>query len=452
MAATRIIPLHIKKGSTAEKSLAARLDYAENKLKTEGGEFISAYACNPKTAVQEWMLARSQYQFRTGSEPQNEVIAYQIRQSFKPGEITPELANKLGYELGMRFTKGKYPFIVSTHTDKAHIHNHIIFHAISTDCNKRFRNFYWSALTVQKISDLICLENGLSVIEPKPYNERTKRTVYPKNVYLRDEICADIDLAMMKKPKDFEELLRYLEELGYAIKRGKHTSIKKNGKIFIRFSSLREGYREEDLRAEMQGTKKRKRSFSLQIDIQAKLQEGKGAGYERWAKVFNLKQAAESLLYLQEHGIDNYDDLETLSADATDQFNTLSQEIKDCEARLSEIADLKKTIITYAKTRETYVAYRKSGYSKKFLAEHEQEITMHKAAKAKFDKLGLEKLPRVKDLSEEYGQVLAKKKAAYARYKDARRNMEDLLIAKKNVDILLSDDTAKKLRPEQNRG
>lgn len=452
MAATRIIPLHIKKGSTAEKSLAARLDYAENELKTEGGEFISAYACNPKTAVQEWLLARAQYESRTGSQPKNEVIAYQIRQSFKPEEITPELANKLGYELGMRFTKGKYPFVVSTHIDRAHIHNHIIFHAISTDCDKRFRNFYWSALTVQKISDLICLENGLSVIEPKPYSERTKRTAFPKNIYLRDEICADIDLAMMKKPKDFDDLLRYLAELGYTIKRGKHPSIRKNGKIFVRFTSLREGYQELDLIAEMQGSGKKKRSFSLQIDIQAKLQEGKGAGYERWAKVFNLKQAAESLLYLQEHGIDSYDDLEALSTGATEEFNTLSQEIKDCEARLNEIADLKKTIITYAKTREIYVSYRKSGYSKKFLAEHEQEIAMHKAAKARFDELGLKKLPRVRDLSEEYGQVLAKKKAAYSRYKEVRRNMEDLLIAKKNVDILLSDDTARWLHPEQNRG
>ena len=188
------------------------------------------------------------------------------------------------------------------------------------------------------------------------------------------------------------------------------------------------------------------------IDIQAKLQEGKGAGYERWAKVFNLKQAAESLLYLQEHGIDSYDDLETLSTGATEQFNALSQEIKDCEARLKEIGDLKKAIITYAKTREIYVAYRKSGYSKKFLADHEQEIAMHKAAKAKFDELGLEKLPRVKDLSEEYGQVLAQKKAAYSKYKEVRRNMEDLLIAKKNVDILLSYDTARRLQPEQNRG
>ena len=190
----------------------------------------------------------------------------------------------------------------------------------------------------------------------------------------------------------------------------------------------------------------------MQIDIQAKIQEGKGAGYERWAKVFNLKQAAEALLYLQEHGIDSYDDLEALSADATEQFNALSQEIKDCEARLNEIADLKKSIINYAKTREVYVAYRKSGYSKKYLSEHEHEISMHKTAKAKFDTLGLKKLPRIKELSDEYGQILAKKKVAYSKYKEARRDMQDLLIAKKNVDMLLSDDTARRLYPEQTRG
>lgn len=452
MAATRIIPLHIKKGSTAEKSLAARMDYAENDLKTEGGEFVSAYACNPKIAVQEWILARAQYESRTGGSPKNEVIAYQIRQSFKPGEITPELANKLGYELGMRFTKGKYPFVVSTHTDRAHIHSHIIFHAISTDGNKRFRNFYWSALTIQKISDLICLENGLSVIEPKPYSEREKRTVFPKNIYLRDEICADIDLAMTKNPKDFEELLRYLEEIGYTVKQGKHPALRRTGKNFVRFTSLREGYREEDLVAAMQGSGRKKRSFSLQIDIQSKIQEGKGAGYERWAKVFNLKQAAEALLYLQENGIDSYDDLEALSTSATEQFNALSQEIKDCEAQLKEIGNLKISIINYAKTRDVYAAYRQSGYSKKFLEEHQREIATHKAAKAAFDSLGLKKLPKVKELSDEYSKVLAKKKAAYSKYKEARRNMEDILIAKKNVDILLSDDTSRRLQAEQNRG
>lgn len=452
MAATRIIPLHIKKGSTAEKSLAARMDYAENGEKTEEGKYISAYACNPKLAVQEWELTRALYESRTGVKPKNEVIAYQIRQSFKPGEITPELANKLGYELGMRFTKGTYPFVVSTHTDKAHIHNHIIVHSVSIDANRRFRNFYLSSFAIQRISDMICLENGLSVIEPKPYRERTYRFEHPKKFNLRDEICGDIDLAMRRQPKDLDELLRFLMEAGYEVRHRKHVSLRKTGQKFIRLDSLRSGYKQADLIAELSVPKSKRRGFSLQIDIQSKIQEGKGAGYERWAKVFNVKQAAEALLYLQEHGIDSYDDLESLSTGATERFNALSQEIKDCEARLNEIADLKKTIITYAKTRETYVAYRKSGYSKKYLAEHEQAITLHKAAKAKFDELGLKKLPRVSELSNEYGQVLAKKKATYSKYKEARRDMEDLLIAKKNVDILLSDDTARRLHPEQTRG
>lgn len=137
--------------------------------------------------------------------------------------------------------------------------------------------------------------------------------------------------------------------------------------------------------------------------------------------------------------------------EAMEQFYELSQEIKACEARLTEIADLKKAITTYSKTRDVYVAYRQSGYSKKFLAQHESEINLHKAAKAKFDALGLEKLPRVSELSAEYDQVLAKKKAAYSRYKEVRRNMGDLLIAKQNVDLLLSDDGKNAIEHGQKR-
>lgn len=449
MAATRLISLHIQKGGTAEQSLQARLDYAMNDLKTEGGELISAHDCNPKTAVQEWLLWRSQYIYRTGREPHHEVIAYQIRQSFKPGEITPELANHLGHELALRFTGGDFPFIVATHTDKEHIHNHVIFSAISTNCDKRFHNFHRSGLALQKVSDMICLENGLSVIEPKPKSERTRRTEWPKKPKLRDEICADIDAAMRKNPKDLDELLRLLMEFGYEVKQQKHIALRKSGQRFIRLDLLVDGYKTADLIAALASPRKRK--LSLQIDIQKKLQEGKGVGYERWAKVFNLKQAAEALLYLQEHGIDSYEELESLSAEAMEQFNGLSQEIKACEASLTEIADLKKAITTYSKTRDVYVAYRQSCYSKKFLAEHESEINLHKAAKSKFDALGLEKLPRVSELSAEYGLVLAKKKAAYSRYKEVRRDMGDLLIAKQNVDLLLSDDSKKTIEYAKNR-
>lgn len=167
--------------------------------------------------------------------------------------------------------------------------------------------------------------------------------------------------------------------------------------------------------------------------------------------MFNLKQAAEALLYLQEHGIDSYEELESLSAEAMEQFHALSQEIKGYEARLNEIADLKKAITTYSKTRDVYVAYQQSGYSKKFLAEHESEINLHKAAKSKFDALGLEKLPRLSELSAKYDQILEKKKATYSRYKEVRRDMGDLLIAKQNVDLLLSDDSQKTIEHEQKR-
>ena len=149
------------------------------------------------------------------------MLAYQIRQFFKPGEITPEEANRLGYELAMRFTKGKHAFTVSTHTDKAHIHNHIYFNSTTLDGTRKFKNFWFSGIALQRVSDLICLENGLSVIEKEAYRDRTKRTEYPKKETFRDSICAAIDTALAEKPKDFEELLKLLEQAGYECKHGK---------------------------------------------------------------------------------------------------------------------------------------------------------------------------------------------------------------------------------------
>jgi len=153
------------------------------------------------------------------------VIAYQIWQSFKPGEITAEDANRIGYELAMRFTKGRYAFIVATHTDRAHIHNHIIFNSTALDGTRKFKDFHLSGLALQRLSDMVCLEHGLSVIEPKPYRERQKRTVYPKKETIREQICRDIDRILQRhtRPQDFEEFLKMLQEVGYEIKRGKNT-------------------------------------------------------------------------------------------------------------------------------------------------------------------------------------------------------------------------------------
>ena len=182
-----------------------------------------------------------------------------------------------------------------------------------------------------------------------------------------------------------------------------------------------------------------KPSGSLLIDIQAKLQEGKGAGYARWAKNFNLKQLSQTLIYLEENGLLDRDTLEDKAAAASTQYRQLSDAMKSKEQRMTEIKILQQHIINYARTRDTYVAYRKAGYSKKFLAEHESEIILHKTAKQFFDEQGLKKLPAVKSLQTEYAQLLSEKKAMYADYQKAREEMRSLQTAKANVDRILEE-------------
>lgn len=218
IAATRLIPLHINKGKTIAQTLNDRTDYAKNPEKTEKGDLVTAYECDPFTVDEEFMLSKRQYEHSTGRRQKHDVIAYQIRQSFKPGEVTAEEANRIGYELAMRFTKGKHAFIVATHTDRPHIHNHIIFNSTTLDGSRKFKNFYLSYLAIQKISDRLCVQHGLSIIEPKPYREREKRTDYPKNPSFREGICEAIDTILQQKPEDFEALLRMLEEYGYEVK------------------------------------------------------------------------------------------------------------------------------------------------------------------------------------------------------------------------------------------
>lgn len=459
MAATRLIPMHVNKGKTIAQSLGDRTDYAKNPEKTDKGELVTGYQCDPMTVDEEFMLSKRQYEQITGRRQRHEVIAYQIRQSFKPGEITPEEANRLGQELALRFTKGKYAFIVATHTDRAHVHNHIVFNSTSIDGNRKFKNFWLSSIALQKVSDLVCLENGLSVITPKPYRERAKRTDYPRRVKNRDVLCEDIDAVLQKKPESFEAFLQELRALDYEIKCGKHISVKgKNQARFIRLSSLEEGYTEAELRAHFLGQQEHKprekcnhrtdaRPFNLVIDIQSKLQN-KGAGYQRWASVYNLKQMSKTLLFLRDHKIESMEQLDQLVQQQTAKRDALLSSIQQSEKRLAEIGTLKKHIINYSKTRATYEEYRKAGYSKKFLEAHREEITIHKAAKAAFDELGVKKLPRVKDLSVEYAEVLAAKKQTYAEYRLAKNDAQELLIAWQNVASLYD---AERKEEEQKR-
>ncbi|MCD8004410.1 MAG: relaxase/mobilization nuclease domain-containing protein [Oscillospiraceae bacterium] len=460
MAATRLIPLHINKGKTIAQTLNDRTDYAKNPEKTEKGDLVTAYECDPFTVDEEFMLSKRQYEHSTGRRQKHDVIAYQIRQSFKPGEVTAEEANRIGYELAMRFTKGKHAFIVATHTDRPHIHNHIIFNSTTLDGSRKFKNFFLSYLAIQKISDRLCVQYGLSIIEPKPYRERAKRTEYPRNFSFRDGICEAIDAILQQKPKDFEAFLRMLEKYGYEVKRGKHIALKGKGQQrFIRLWSLGEGYSEGEIRAVIAGARghqpkrrRKEKQFSaappklqLLIDIEAKRAQGKSGGYVRWAKSFNLQQMAEAVCFVKEHDIGTYEELVEKTDAATARFNELSDSIKASEQRLAEIAALKKHIINYSRTKETYAAYKKSGYSKKFLEGHREEITLHKAAKAAFNQLdsvggqgkGKAKIPTIRQLNQEYAQVLSGKKVAYAEYREARKRMQDYLIARKNVEAIL---------------
>ena len=455
LAATRLIALHKNKGKSVAACLKSRTDYAQNPDKTQQGELVSSYECSPLTVDEEFMLSKRQYELMTGRRQKNDVIAYQIRQSFKPGEITAEEANKVGYELAMRFTKGKYAFIVATHTDREHIHNHIIYNSTALDSTRKFRDFLLSGLAVQRLSDLICLEHQLSVIEIKPYRERQKRTFYPPRESNRDKLCAVIDnILLNEKPTDFEAFLQTLEQQGYEIKRGKHTSVKgTRQKRFIRFRTLGAGYSEDEIKAVIAGEGEhrphqkqppKEQPFHLLVDIQAKLSEGKSEGYARWAKRYNLKEISKTLIFLQENKIGSIEEMQERVDAATARYHELGDSIKAAERRMAEIAVLRAHIINYAKTRPVYDAYRKAGYSKRFLEEHREQITLHRAAKVAFDDAGLKKLPKVKELNTEYSTLLSQKKAAYPAYRKARDEMQELMKAQKNVEMFFAEEKATK--------
>ena len=265
-------------------------------------------------------------------------------------------------EISKLFGTTKYAFIVATHTDREHIHNHIIYNSTALDSTRKFRDFLLSGLAVQRLSDLICLEHQLSVIEIKPYRERQKRTLYPPRESNRDKLCAVIDnILLNEKPASFEGFLQKLEQQGYEIKRGKYTSVKgTRQKRFIRFRTLGAGYSEDEIKAVIAGESEhrpyqkqppKEQPFHLLVDIQAKLSEGKSEGYARWAKRYNLKEMSKTLIFLQENKIGSIEEMQERVDTATAHYHELGDSIKASEKRLAEIAVLKAHIINYAKTR-----------------------------------------------------------------------------------------------------
>ena len=464
MAVAKLLPRKAAPTKTRAQSMAARHEYDGNPDKTRAGELVSSFMCQPESAAAEFEASKLIYEATTGrSQPKDrDVIMYRIMQSFKPGETTPEEVNRIGYELAMEFTKGQHQFVVYTHEDKAHIHNHIEFNSTNLECDGKFKNVKDSVRVLRRMNDKICQAHGLSI--PKPERKKSLSTEemgakkYGKSFKHKLQLIID---SVLPGCKDFEEFLACMRAEGYEVRRrGKSLEFRAPGQQnFTRSHRLGDEYTEGALREKIKGkykgdpvketgkktakeTAKTRRSVTgrnvnLLVDIQAKMQAGKGKGYERWAKVFNLKEAAKTLNFLTENGVSDYEELIARVDAAGKKFDFLSDRMKQLEGRMTEVAQLKMHIINYSKTREIYSEYKKSRQKNKYRAEHAEEIEKHEAAKAAFDALKEKQIPKVAQLSAEYAALLAEKKTRYEEYKAVRKEMIDYQTAKNNVDKIL---------------
>ena len=454
---------------TRQQSMADRHDYDQKAEKTQNGELVSSFMCSPETAAEEFEISKQLYHQITGRKqsPEHDIIMYRIIQSFKPGEISPEDANRLGYELAMKFTRGQHQFVVSTHVDKAHIHTHIEFNSTNLNCDAKFQNVKNSAFILRRLNDELCRAHGISVIEnPKPRAKKQKEIAAAKyGTSHKEQLRQTID-RVLPDCQGYDDFLAKMRAEGYEIREGKKLSFRAPGwDRFTRSDKLGADYTKEALRerstnrggrssAARKAVPHAGRKVNMLIDIQAKMAAGKGAGYERWAKIFNLKEAAKTLNFLIENDLTDYDELTVRAEQAGDRFDEVSRRIKQLEGRMAEVAQLKTHIINYSKTREVYAAYKKSRHKKEFLAEHGAEIAQHEAAKKAFDALDGKPIPKVAQLSKQYAALLAEKQEQYAEYKALRQDMIAYRTAKQNVDKILGlvpeeQDQNREQKPER---
>ena len=441
---------------TALQSLKDRFDYGLNPEKLGA---VSSYLCDPATAHAEFMLVKNQYQGETDRRAGHGALCYQIRQAFPHGEVTAEEANRIGYETAMRWTKGKYQFFVCTHIDKEHIHNHIYYNSTAYDRSRKFRNFIGSSFALRRLSDRVCLEHDLSVIVNPKLHSKGRYLHYGQwlgenqKLSQKEQIRLAIDAALTERPKDFADFLRRMETAGIQVKHGRGGVISflvpgQQRAARFRASTLGDGYGPEDVQAVIDGKAPTRtatarkapapRRVNLLIDIQEWMRQGKGPAYERWAKVYNLKQMAAALQYLKEHQLFEYDDLAAKTDAATEQFHTLAGDIQQTEAELSRVSDLMAAVVQYAKTRPAFDGYKAARYSKKYLAQHEVELATYRAAKDTMNTiLGGAKLPKIEALKKSRRELAGQKKELYAEYRDAQRQMREAVAIKANIDHLL---------------
>ena len=426
--------------------MSKAIAYILNPEKTDEKLLVSSYGCASETAAREFEWTRKIAE-QKGMNPVR-IIARHVIQSFEIGEVTPELAHEIGKQFADEILGGKYEYVLTTHIDKDHVHNHLIFNAVdfvNYHAYKSYKRIYYD---MREVSDRLCKENGLSVIPPsqnkgmgyKEYTEAKRGTSW------KQKLKQTIDRLVITA-KDYDDFLRLMQEAGYEIKTGKYISFRAEGQErFTRSKTIGENYTEERIKERIAGRTPRRsqrqtvpKGISLIGDIQARIRLIDSKGYEHKAKLTILKEAARTLNYLTENNLLQYADLEKKVEDVHSSYNRTGKELKGVEARLREVQPLIKNISNYQRLKPVYDAFQKAKDKPGFKAKHEAELVIFEAARSTLLAMqGDEKLPSLKTLQAEQAQLFEEQERLYAERNRFKKEAKQIETIKSNVDTFLS--------------
>ena len=449
MAVTKIKPI--------KSTLSKALDYIQNPDKTDEKMLVSSFGCSYETADIEFEYTLSQA-LQKGNN-----LAFHLIQSFEPGEVDYETAHKIGRQLADAVTKGQHEYVLTTHIDKGHVHNHIIFCAVNFVDHHKYNSNKRSYYGIRNMSDKLCRENGLSVVVPGKGSKGKSYAEYQAEktgTSWKGKLKIAVD-ALIPQVSSFEELLQRLQAAGYEIKPGKYVSCRAPGQErFTRLKTLGADYTEEAIRERISGKRARtanapradRGGVNLLIDIENSIKAAQSKGYEQWAKIHNLKQAAKTMNFLTEHEIEQYADLVSRIEEVAAESGQAADALKNVEKRLADMAVLMKNVSTYQKTKPVYDAYRKAKNKEKYRAAHERDIILHEAAARSLKAAGVSKLPNLAALQSEYEALQAQKEALYADYGKLKKKVREYDVIKQNIDSILRQDREPERGKETERG
>ena len=449
MAVTKIKPI--------KSTLSKALDYIQNPAKTDGKMLVSSFGCSYETADIEFGFTLSQALDKGNN------LAHHLMQSFEPGEVDYEKAHEIGRQLADAVKKGQYEYVLTTHIDKGHIHNHIIFCAVNFIDHRKYNSNKRSYYGIRNIGDRLCRENGLSVVVPGRGSKGKSYAEYQAEktgTSWKGKLKIAVD-ALIPQASNFADFLRLLQAAGYEIKPGKYISCRAPGQErFTRLKTLGADYAEEAITERIKGKRtraakvpKQERSISLVIDIQNSIKAQESRGYEQWAKIHNLKQAAKTLNFLTENRIEQYGQLQSKIAEVNAASEQAADALKTVERRLADMAVLIKNVTTYQKTKPVYDAYRRAQDKAAYRAAHESSIILFEAA-AKAVKPALigGKLPKVAALQADYAALGEQKEKLYADYGKLKKQVKEYDVIKQNIDSILHREREPERGKETERG